>query len=150
MLSPGEILTFRCIQIYTMKIKKRRIGIFGQAFTINGCAFSAGQTVKSIKNFNVEKTMAKMIGSWTTTESEDLLIYFLTKESVYREFMLEIANRKNSFHQIIEVEEPQNYVKAAFYWTETERGRDFWKEINNKWVKFYIGFTYDIEVPFII
>jgi hypothetical protein len=90
------------------------------------------------------------IGSWTRSESEDLLVNFLVKESVYKEFMLTMAEQGMSYQLLIEEEEPQKYIIAAFTWGDERRDRDFWKEINNKWVRFYIGFTYDIEVPFVI
>jgi uncharacterized circularly permuted ATP-grasp superfamily protein len=57
---------------------------------------------------------------------------FLKREGVFEKYL---ENLYEQDEQLTEFEYPSEYVSAAFVWTDTNEGHNFWSDIDTKWYK---------------
>lgn len=63
---------------------------------------------------------------------------FLLQHGILSEFRRELGKQSHfdSFIDLIKNAYPINYVDSAFEWGDTDKGIDFWLDINNKWITY--------------
>lgn len=68
---------------------------------------------------------------------KDLLETFLKEQKVYYRYMAYLEKHRGSasFEELLEKNQPYNYIQGAFLFKKTDEGLEFWKNIHENWVK---------------
>lgn len=72
-------------------------------------------------------------------------VLFLEENNIREEFVknfklsrssLYIPGHKRSIEIFFSTVNPQHFIGGAFVWSKTEQGYGYWRDIDNKWLKF--------------
>lgn len=70
---------------------------------------------------------------------KDKFRLFLFREKAYQKFLCNLMHHNNITKHIDEYLEHMReymFVQGAFVWSTTKQGRQYWNDINNKWIRY--------------